>query len=316
MKITINIDSQMRLDKALTLMIPDFSRSKIQSLIKSGAVRGENYLYQDPDEKVNNGEIVYIDLPPPPSSNLVAKEDQLDIVFEDEYLMVINKPAGLTVHPGAGNWQDTLANILVGYLGRQSLSSLSGSDRPGIVHRLDRHTSGLLIIAKNDIIHYKLAKQLAARQIDRRYYALIWGKPLLKVGTVNKNLAKSRHDHSKVITVRTGGKEAITHYQLLASRHDISAIECKLETGRTHQIRVHMASIGHNIIGDPLYGTVRRGILRKLAPEVQEKILAFKRQALHAYKLRFIHPIREEEMSFTLPLPQDITELLNALLIS
>ena len=235
------------------------------------------------------------------------QEIPLEIVFEDEHLLVVDKPAGLVVHPAAGNVDGTLVNALL-YHCRGSLSGIGGVARPGIVHRIDKDTSGLLVVAKTDVAHEGLAKQFAAHSIERRYLAIVNGIPKAAQGTIDAPLARSATNRKKIAIVEgKRGKRAVTHWRRLGVLADAALVECRLETGRTHQVRVHMASIGHPLLGDPVYG--RSG---KTHGKLLSK-LGFQRQALHAAGLGFTHPVTKNRLSFSSPMPPDMQELFNAL---
>jgi 23S rRNA pseudouridine1911/1915/1917 synthase len=263
----------------------------------------------------------------------------LDVVYEDAELIVIEKPAGLVVHPGAGNWSGTLVNALIAHCGT-SLSGIGGVARPGIVHRLDKDTTGLMVVAKTDRAHVHLSRQFADHgrkgDLERAYLALVWGTPRQRTGTLESQIGRSPRNREQMAVVKTGGREAITHYEVLESFSlpDISAaerrklpgtpaaealaslVECRLETGRTHQIRVHMAAMGHPLLGDTTYGSGFRtkiDKLIKLAPDVAEALTALGRQALHAYLLAFEHPVTREVMRFEGELPADLDRLVAAL---
>lgn len=315
-KLTITSEeSGIRLDKFLSSHLENLSRTQVQELISSGQVESEGKVILNSATKtkpttyeVNTN---YIKLKP---THLEAYDFPLNIVFEDEYLMVINKPNGLTVHPGAGNHDKTLANALISY-SKEKLSSIGGEFRPGIVHRLDKDTSGLIIIAKDDQTHQMLSESLSERDIKRHYLALVFGSPVLKAGTIKTFIAKHHHDHTKMVVTKATGKEAITHYVVLESYMGgkFSLIECKLDTGRTHQIRVHMHYKGFPVIGDPAYNEAQTKYLIRLDDKTKALVNDFKRQALHAYKLEFIHPITEELMEFEIDLPEDMKKLCQAL---
>jgi 23S rRNA pseudouridine1911/1915/1917 synthase len=243
----------------------------------------------------------------------------LDIVYEDNDLLVINKPAGLTVHPGAGNPDMTLANALLAHCG-DSLSGIGGVARPGIVHRIDKDTTGLLVAAKNDAAHLALSAQLADRSLSRTYLALVWGEPSPGKGTITGNIDRSFSNRQKMAVVNKGGRPAVTHYEVVSSLQSpvVSLVQCKLETGRTHQIRVHFAHIGHPLVGDPLYGAPAASKLNskagKTLPDAAKKaLLSFERQALHAKKIGFIHPTTGKAMQFECELPEDMKRLIAAL---
>lgn len=298
-----------RLDRALASALPTLSRERIKALISAGHVRrGDGALPRDPAIKARAGEIFALEVPAPTPAHNVAQDLSLTVVYEDDHLIVIDKPAGMVVHPAAGNPDRTLVNALLHHCGG-SLSGIGGVARPGIVHRIDKDTSGLLVAAKTDRAHEGLAKQFAAHSIDRRYFAIVAGRPKAE-GTIDANLARSDANRKKVAIVPAGrGKRAVTRYQLLQLLRDAALVECRLETGRTHQVRVHMASIGHPLLGDPVYGRTR--------PEHRHTLnfLNFDRQALHAARLGFIHPVDSRALSFDSRMPDDMQELLRALLV-
>lgn len=292
---------KIRLDKFLAESFPQYSRNQFIHLIEENAVQivGQK-ISLSPDDKVIPG-VTYTIVPPEPVEADPEPENiPLDIVYEDEDLLVVNKPAGLVVHPGAGNWTSTLVNALLYHCGK-SLSGINGVRRPGIVHRIDKDTSGLLVVAKNDKAHLGLAKQFEAHSIQRTYDAFVWGLTS-ESGRVEGNIGRSSTNRQKMALVKMGGKPAVTHFERLdAYGITASHIKCHLETGRTHQIRVHMTSIKHPLIGDDLYGNPPKG-----APE---NIRNFPRQALHAGLLGFIHPITQKQMVFEAPLPDDLKNL-------
>jgi len=301
-------DKGMRLDKFLTTCFSDFSRNQIIRCINEEAVyrTGEKHPFTQPDYKVKEGDCFTL-IPPEATPAVPEPENiQLDVLYEDDDLLVINKPAGLVVHPGAGNPTGTLVNALLAHCG-DSLSGIGGIKRPGIVHRIDKDTSGILVVAKNDFTHVRLSEQFSRHSIERVYQAFVWGYVRNLTGTVTGNIGRSQTNRQKMAIVKTGGKNATTHYERLAVFGGglASHIKCVLETGRTHQIRVHMASIGHSLIGDQLYG-----IPNKAAPE---EIKYFPRQALHAGFLGFIHPRTQEHLTFEASMPDDMTQLLDAL---
>lgn len=301
----------IRLDKYLSMHLSHLSRSQVQELITAKQVicEGKIITNSSAKTKLTNYEVNTGYIQPKPT-HLLPYDFPLNIVFEDEYLMVLNKPTDLIVHPGAGNYDKTLANALVHYA-KDNLSSLGGDFRPGIVHRLDRDTTGLIIIAKDDNTHRLLSAALSERNIKRHYLALVFGYPDLLAGTIKTYIAKYKHDHSKMVVTKSSGKEAITHYivkeKLLNGKFCL--IECKLDTGRTHQIRVHLHYKGFPVVGDQLYNEAQNKYLARLSPDLKTLVTNFKRQALHAYKLEFIHPITNELMKFEIDLPQDIQEL-------
>ena len=296
-----------RLDRALAASIPTLSRERLKSLIRTGAVETAGVALRDPATKVRGNEDLIVAVPEPTPAHNLAQDIPLRVVFEDEHLLVVDKPAGLVVHPAAGNPDGTLVNALLHHCGG-SLSGIGGVARPGIVHRIDKDTSGLLVVAKTDVAHVGLAKQFAAHSVERRYLAIVSGTPKVVGGTVDAPLARSSANRKKIAIVETGrGKRAVTHWRRLTALSEAALVECRLETGRTHQVRVHMASIGYPLIGDPVYGRAGK-THRKLLDE-----LKFRRQALHAAELGFIHPVTKHRLSFASAMPADMQELFNAL---
>jgi 23S rRNA pseudouridine1911/1915/1917 synthase len=296
-----------RLDRALAAAVPSLSRERLKALIRSGAVEAAGKAVRDPATKVRGEEALRVAIPEPTPAHNEPQDIPLKIVFEDEHLLVIDKPAGLVVHPAAGNLDGTLVNALLHHC-RGSLSGIGGVARPGIVHRIDKDTSGLLVVAKTDVAHEGLAKQFAAHSIDRRYLAIVNGVPKASEGYVDAPLARSATNRKKIAVVEADrGKRAVTHWRRLNVLKDAALIECRLETGRTHQVRVHMASIAHPLLGDPVYG--RSGKIHgKMLNELE-----FRRQALHAAQLGFSHPVTRHRLSFSSAMPPDMQELFNAL---
>jgi len=296
-----------RLDRALADAVPTLSRERLKSLIRSGAVEAAGQPVRDPATKVRGEEAFRVAVPEPTAAHNEPQDIPLKVVFEDEHLLVVDKPAGLVVHPAAGNLDGTLVNALLHHCGG-SLSGIGGVARPGIVHRIDKDTSGLLVVAKSDVAHEGLARQFAAHSIDRRYLAIVNGVPRSAQGKIDAPLARSAANRKKIAIVEgSRGKRAVTHWRRLQPLRDAALVECRLETGRTHQVRVHMASIGHPLVGDPVYG--RAGKTHgKLLKELQ-----FYRQALHAAELGFTHPVTKHRLSFSSPMPPDMQELFNAL---
>ena len=293
-----------RLDRALAFAVPTLSRERLKALIRNGALTP---LVRDPATKVKGGERFELAVPEPVPAHNEAQNIPLTIVFEDDHLLVIDKAAGLVVHPAAGNFDRTLVNALLHHCGT-SLSGIGGVARPGIVHRIDKNTSGLLVVAKTDVAHEGLAKQFAAHSIERRYLAIVSGVPRTDGGTIDAPLARSSANRKKMAVATEGrGKRAVTHWKRLEILRDAALAECQLETGRTHQVRVHMAAIGHPLIGDPFYGGSSK-THRKLLNE-----LGFHRQALHAATLGFIHPVTKHRISFESAMPADMQELFSAL---
>jgi 23S rRNA pseudouridine1911/1915/1917 synthase len=296
-----------RLDRALAAAVPTLSRERLKALIRSGAVHAGGGPVRDPAAKVRGDESLSVAVPEPAQAHNEPQDIPLKIVFEDEHLLVVDKPAGLVVHPAAGNFDGTLVNALLHHCAGQ-LSGIGGVARPGIVHRIDKDTSGLLVVAKTDVAHEGLAKQFAAHSIDRRYLAIVSRVPSASRGTIDAPLARSASNRKKIAIVEgKRGKRAVTHWKRLDVLRDAALVECRLETGRTHQVRVHMASIGHPLVGDPVYGRAGK-ILGKILKE-----LGFHRQALHAAELGFTHPVTKRRLSFSCPMPPDMQELFNAL---
>jgi 23S rRNA pseudouridine1911/1915/1917 synthase len=296
-----------RLDRALASALPTLSRERLKGLIRAGALARDAEAVRDPALKVRGDEAFTLAVPEPEPAHNEPQDIPLRVIFEDEQLLVVDKPAGLVVHPAAGNRDGTLVNALLHHCGG-SLSGIGGVARPGIVHRIDKDTSGLLVVAKTDVAHEGLAKQFAAHSIDRRYLAIVNGVPKAKGGTVDAPLARSSTNRKKISIVEgSRGKRAVTHWQRLQILSDAALVECRLETGRTHQVRVHMASLGHPLLGDPVYG--RSGKTHgKLLKDLQ-----FHRQALHAAELGFTHPVGRHRLSFSSGMPPDMQELFNAL---
>jgi 23S rRNA pseudouridine1911/1915/1917 synthase len=296
-----------RLDRALADALPTLSRERLKALINAGALEREGTAVRDPSAKVKGGESFSLAIPEPEPAHNTPQDIPLNIVFEDEHLLVVDKPAGLVVHPAAGNREGTLVNALLHHCAGR-LSGIGGVARPGIVHRIDKDTSGLLVVAKTDVAHEGLARQFAAHSIDRRYLAIVNGVPMASEGKVDAPLARSAHDRKKIAIVEgSRGKRAVTHWKRLKVLKNAALVECRLETGRTHQVRVHMASIGHPLLGDPVYGR-GKSVHRKLLNQ-----LDFHRQALHAAGLGFTHPVTKARLSFESALPSDMQELFTAL---
>jgi 23S rRNA pseudouridine1911/1915/1917 synthase len=297
-----------RIDRALAVLIPTMSRERLKALIGAGQVTGANGAHQrDPARKVTPGDALTVVIPAATTPDALAQDIPLTIVFEDDHLLVVDKPAGLVVHPAAGNLDGTMVNALLHHCAGR-LSGIGGVARPGIVHRIDKDTSGLLVVAKTDPAHEALSRQFAAHSVERRYTAVVGGHPIPADGTITGSLARSSANRQKMAIVSEGrGKHAVTHYRTVTPLTDAAKIECRLETGRTHQIRVHMASIGHPLLGDQAYGRTRtphRTVLSELG---------FARQALHAVTLGFLHPVTQEKLSFHSELPRDIVDLIGRL---
>ncbi len=317
--VTVIIDENLngqRLDKALHLAAPQFSRARLQALLDEGQVTRGDKVMTTASAKVKAGEVYTVSVPPAIDAIPIPQDIALDIIYEDDDLLVINKAPDMVVHPAAGNEDGTLVNALLAYCGDR-LSGIGGVKRPGIVHRLDKETSGLMVVAKNDIAHRDLSEQLSSRSLKRQYAAVVWGLPSPVSGHIETQIGRSPHDRQKMAVLHSGGKEAITDYDMTRNFGIVaSLVECRLQTGRTHQIRVHMAHLGHPLVGDPVYGkkTAPKFLkLNKVDEVLSQKLLHFPRQALHAQRLEFIHPISKDRKSFETPLPADMAELLAAL---
>src|SRR5271170_2643955 len=321
---TITIDAAaggQRLDRALQMRLPELSRSRLKQLILGGHVSeggaDDKNVIRDPARKVRGGQTFVVIVPEPEDETPAAQAIPLDIRFEDAHLIVIDKPAGLVVHPAPGNPDGTLVNALLAHCG-DGLVGIGGVRRPGIVHRLDKDTSGLIVVAKTELAHRALSRDFAARRIARAYAAVVWGVPLPAEGEIAGNIGRSMTNRKKMAMVAaTRGKPAVTRYKVERIFADTAAlIECRLLTGRTHQIRVHLAERGHPLIGDPVYGgRAGRGANRGLARSgtTTAALPYFQRQALHARHLGFIHPASGESLAFDSALPPDIAELINTL---
>lgn len=305
----------MRLDKAVAQLLPDFSRTRLQNLIEAGECLVNGQVVSTPSRKVMPGEDIVIAIPPLEDANPEPEDIPLDIMYEDDDLLVINKPAGMVVHPAAGHGTGTLVNALLFHCG-DSLSGINGVKRPGIVHRLDKDTSGLMMVAKNDFAHHHLSEQLQDRSLSRVYYALVVGVPIPIKGRIETLIGRHPSNRLKMAVLPRTGKEAATNYLVLDTYRDAFAlVECRLETGRTHQIRVHMEALKFPLVGDPLYGPQLTGLNSKIKKadyddDVAEKLRSFPRQALHATEISFIHPRTDDEMTFDAPLPEDFQNLL------
>ena len=310
-------DAGQRLDRFMAAQLPDLSRSRLQGLIGQGCVSSQGAIITDVSHKVKPQQTFILTIPEIAPSHLVAQAMALEIIYEDEHLLVINKPAGLTVHPAPGHADMTLVNALLAHCG-DSLSGIGGVARPGIVHRIDKDTSGLLVVAKHDTAHHHLSAQLAERTLKRTYVAVAWGALKNTTGSVAGNIGRSTSNRQKMAVHKTGGKPAVTHYTLTEDFGFASLIECRLETGRTHQIRVHMMHIGHPLVGDQTYGQstqsrLNNGPLKSLKAETRSTLLAFERQALHARELGLIHPASGKLMHFSCELPPDMQTLIEHL---
>ncbi len=315
-------DTSKRLDAVLAAQLDTLSRNRVQALIRAGEVTVDGAKILEPKFRVNEGQLLALTVPEAEDPEPLGEDIPLSIIFEDDHLIVVDKPAGLVVHPGAGNWTGTLVNALIHHCG-DSLSGVGGVKRPGIVHRIDKDTSGLLVVAKTDVAHQGLSAQFADHgktgPLERAYSALVWGAPSSLKGTINANLARSNVNRQKIAVVKTSGRHAITHWQVkerFGSEDQpalASLMECRLETGRTHQIRVHMSHIHHPLIGDQDYGAGYKTKVNRLEEPLKSAIAGFSRQALHAGLLAFAHPVSGETLRFESPYPADFEELLRAL---
>ncbi|MGR9374079.1 RluA family pseudouridine synthase [Rhizobium leguminosarum] len=325
--LTADESAEGRLDAWLTAQVgEEFSRSRIKTLIKDGQVFLRGQPVTDPQRKVRTGDSFEITLPEPEDPTPQGEDIPLDILHEDDDVIVISKPSGLVVHPGSGNWTGTLVNALIHHCS-DTLSGIGGVRRPGIVHRLDKDTTGVMVVAKNDIAHRHLSLQFAdhgrTMPLERAYQAVVWGRPRTLSGTVDAPLGRATGDRTRRAVKRPDSQdadEAITHYQVIERFHEkpdatafASLVECRLETGRTHQIRVHMAHIGHPLLGDTVYGAGFKTKANLLPEEIRKVVNGFGRQALHAFMLQFEHPRTGEIMHFEVPLPDDMVELVEAL---
>lgn len=308
--------AKTRLDVWLVGVLgPDFSRARIQTLVKEGFVcrleGAERILEANPARKVRAGEIYVVDVPSAVASELVAEDIPLDVLYEDEWLLVLNKPAGLTVHPSPGHDTGTLVHALLHHC-RGTLSGINGEARPGIVHRIDKDTSGVMVVAKDDVTHRKLSVLFGRHDIHRVYMAICRGVPVPTVGKIEGAIGRHPVHRLKRAVVRSGGKPATTHYRVReVFGNSASLVELQLETGRTHQIRVHMSHLNHPLLGDPMYGT--KNLIAGLSSAAQAAVKAFDRQALHAAELGFVHPRTGEELMFKAELPADMAGLLTML---
>nr|WP_238231835.1 RluA family pseudouridine synthase [Methylobacterium sp. WL9] len=309
-----------RLDRVLAAAFVEISRSRLQALVRGGQVLCDGTVVLDPSRKVGPGAFLEVAVPEAAPAEPLGEAMPLVIAYEDDDLIVIDKPAGLVVHPGAGHETGTLVNALVAHCG-ESLSGIGGVRRPGIVHRLDKDTSGLLVVAKNDRAHQRLSKQFAdhgrSGDLERAYLAFVWGMPEPRTGTITANLARSHKNREKIAVVREGeGRHAVTHYRVEAQPDAdgiVTLLRCVLETGRTHQIRVHLSHRGHPLLGDDTYGGALKTKAVKLGEAARAALLALGRQALHATLLGFTHPRTGEKLRFESPLPPDMAALLTAL---
>ncbi len=307
---------QKRIDQVVAQQYPKISRSKVSKIIKTELLKLNGEVLKDPSHKVKSGDQIEFENLKEETINLIPKKMDLNIIFEDQDIIIIDKPIGMVVHPGAGNYKDTMVNGLL-YHCKKNLSGMNGEDRPGIVHRIDKDTSGLLVVAKNDQAHTFIAKQFEEHSIKRSYLVFVYGilRPLH--GKIETLIGRNKTNRQKMSADVIRGKDAITNYETLEvfkgnKIPDISLVKCILETGRTHQIRVHMSHKGNPILGDQTYGKKIKKI-RGIDQEFEEILKSLKRQALHAHTLGFIHPTTNEEVFFASELPDDLNKLKNRL---
>ena len=306
-----------RLDRALARALADqadpLSRSRLKSLIEEGRVSSGERTLSDPSARVKPGQKIVIQLPEARDATPRAQAIALTVVYEDDDLIVIDKPAGMVVHPAPGNEEATLVNALIAHCGA-SLSGIGGVRRPGIVHRLDKDTSGLIVAAKTDAAHHALAADFAAHAIERAYRAVVWGTPQPRAGEIAGKIGRHPTNRKKMAVVTRAGKPALTRYKVVrALGTAASLVECRLATGRTHQVRVHLAHLGHPVVGDPLYGRASAARLALLTPAQRDAVAGFRRQALHAFILGFRHPTRGQPMRWEAALPADMQALIRSL---
>lgn len=307
-------DTGQRLDRLLATRLGELSRTRLKHLVEDGRVSLDGAAVTDPSLRVRAGQSFVLALPEAVADTPVPQAMDLAICYEDAHLLVLDKPAGLVVHPAPGNPDRTLVNALLAHCG-ESLAGIGGVRRPGIVHRLDKDTSGLMVVAKDEAAQAKLSADFAARRVTRAYGAVVWGVPQPRAGEIAGRIGRSPRNRQKMAVLRSGGKAAVTRYRVLRAFKDVAAlVECRLATGRTHQIRVHMTESGHPLIGDATYGDRRSlGRVRAIPAETRERLIAFPRQALHAMLLGFRHPVSGEYLEFSSPFPRDIEELIELL---
>jgi 23S rRNA pseudouridine1911/1915/1917 synthase len=306
-------ESGTRLDRLLARHLPQLSRSRVKALVIAGHVTADGATISDPSHRVKPGQRFTIVVPEARPAKPQGQVIALDIVYEDADLIVVNKPAGMVIHPAPGNPDKTLVNALIAHCGA-SLSGIGGELRPGIVHRLDKDTSGLIVAAKNDLAHRALSTAFAAHDIERAYLAIVWGTPAPAAGEIGGNIGRHPIDRKKMAIVARGGKAALTRYRVLRQLGPAaSLVECRLATGRTHQIRVHMAAIGHPVMGDPTYGRMTAARSSVLSAGTTAAVRDFHRQALHAYLLGFRHPGSHAPVRWEAEIPSDMKALIQVL---
>ena len=302
-----------RLDRLLAEALSDISRTRLKALIEEGQVELAGKPVKSASIKTKSGEEYQVLIPPVRPPVPEGQDIPLEVLYEDNDLLVINKPVGLVVHPAAGNPDGTLVNALIAHCG-DSLSGIGGVSRPGIVHRLDKGTSGTMVVAKNDIAHRNLSEQFARHSLERAYQAIVWGVPSPYEGKITGQIGRSPHNRKKMAVVEKGGKYACTNYKVIEQYGRVaSLVECRLETGRTHQIRVHMASIGHSVIGDPVYGRNPKGVRSRLPEDARLYINYLNNQLLHAYLIGFEHPMTQKFISINIKLSNQFNNLIEIL---
>ena len=306
----------LRVDVFINKKENEISRTRIKNLILDNKLKLNNKIIKDPSKKIFVGDVLELTIPEPKKASLKPYKYKLDISYEDEDLIIINKPAGIVIHPGAGNFDNTIVNALINY-DKDSLSNIGNKLRPGIVHRIDKNTSGLVVIAKNNFTHEHLSAQFSNHSIKRIYQLLVWGKIRPSKGRVETLITRSSRNRQMMEVSKTKGKKAITNYTTIETFENtktptLSLLECKLETGRTHQIRVHMNYLGHSIVGDDRYKKKFKRI-KNIDPLLEKKLINLKRQFLHAKIIGFIHPKKKKEMVFNSILPQDLEIILKML---
>ena len=303
-----------RLDRFLISTVDGVSRTYLQKLIRNGEVTINNKIIKQPSYQLRQGDNICLTLPAPrPLETLQPEKVSLDILHEDSHLIVLNKPAGMLVHPANEVNVGTLVNALLAHC--TDLSGIGGIERPGIVHRLDKDTSGILVVAKTDIVHRELSTQFERHSITRQYIAVVCGTPTEAIGMINAQIARSRRDRRRMTTVEMGGRHAVTHYEVLEAFPKFALVQLTLETGRLHQIRVHLQHIGHPVVGDAVYGGEQRALNDADTVELNQALTRLKRQALHARLLEFVHPVTGEDLTFSAPMPKDIQRVVDALQI-
>lgn len=300
----------MRLDIHITEIYPDITRSQAKRLVEDGHVKVDGKIVSKPSQNLKGGEELVVDVPPPTGIDVIPQNIKLEILYEDKDLVVVNKPSDMVVHPGAGNKEGTLVNALLYHC--KDLSGIGGELRPGIVHRLDKGTSGVMVVAKNDLAHANLSDQFKNRTIEKKYYAIVYGKVPKDEGTISIAIGRHPTDRKKMSTKTKHGRASTTHFKVLKRfGTELTFVDIKLATGRTHQIRVHFSHLGHPLIGDEVYGGMK-AIKRLKDKKLIEIVKPFSRPALHAYKLAFTHPKTGKRMEFSAPIPKDMNELLES----